>query len=224
MNVHKPLQVVEIPAKKKKYVSTILVVLEHVWIGTVGVGLWVYGASSKQPVAMWGKEEKQMIYLLLNVEETSSILALTHKGMFVFDYDFVPSAAVDLLTPRVSVPKSSACMLDLNEGAVVPYGGNMDVSEVWVCSQIGQHFKVLDPKDFNLLCEVPISREKLKTRKARHMQSVVVEGRYFIVVGDHHFVEKWDVELREEVGRYNCHEPLKEVHGDQSTYDACLYV
>jgi len=122
----------ELPSIRKKYISVVTVVDSNVWICTAGAGLWIYDASpsaTRQPRARatWGEGDKQQIYTLLNITETSSVLILTRKGLYVFDSILgtlpPPTMPPIEISPRKFIPKKYD--LDLNEGVVIESGDNL---------------------------------------------------------------------------------------------------
>ena len=209
----------ELPLKKKnKYISNIKVIGGHVWICTVGAGLFVYNADRRQLVAFWGEDEKQQIYTLLYVEETSAVLALTHKGMYAFSSD-IGNPNYEILVPYVNIPKSGS--RDINEGVVIPCVANMGCTEVWVCSQGGIGFQILNLHHFTLVEEVysgERDQSSLSGRKIRHMYPMIMNDRSSLAVANRHVVECWDVELRKKKTEFNCMEYCKNIYGDRSEY------
>ena len=187
------------------------------WICTVGTGLWVYNGSTRQPIANWGEEEKQQIYTLLYVEETSSILALTHKGMFIFKSDLGPPSSVyQMLNPTVSIPKSG--VRDLNEGIVISPGGNVETTQVWVCSQTVLGFCVLDPREFTVVDEVKVPASDGHSHKIRHMTTTIIRGRSVLIVADRHYIQPWDVQKRQRQDVFDCSGVCKEIYGDNGKF------
>ena len=206
------MQIIE--SQSKKYISSVCVACGNIWVSTVGAGLRVYDPVSKQLIAVWGEQEKHQMYLLLHVEETFSILALTHKGMFVFDTDLPTSMSCDVLTPTHSFPRPEGPRNTMNEGAVIPPVANLDSSQVWVCSQAGEVLKILHAKNFKLVEEVPIPEdENSHGRKIRHMEPLTVAGRCFLAFADQHVVQKWDVEDRRKIDVYDCCDACMDIYG-----------
>lgn len=166
----------------------------------------------REPYASWGQDSEQMIYTLLHVKGTSSVLALTLKGMYAFNSNLDDSA---ILEPRVSVPNHEVNNV-LSEGIIIPKAGNVSVIEVWACSQTVYGFTILDPKEFNILEETTKLSVKDNARKVQHMQPIMVNGRSFLAVANQHFIEHWDIEYRQKVCEYNMMIHCKEYYGDQS--------
>ena len=186
------------------------------------MGLWVFDPSSKQVIAVWGEAEKQQVFKLLHVEDLNKILALTHKGMYVFStilgqVNPVLPVFCDVLTPISSHPRSGN---DINEGVVIPADGNLDRCEVWVCSQNGHRFQILDSETLDILEEVPMLNDSdTKGRKIRHMCPFLLEGRSTLAVADRHFLQKWDVEKREKKKKdFDCFEACKNMFGEQGKF------
>ncbi len=156
--------------------------------------------------------------MLLFVEESYNILALTQKGIFVFEanisWDNPSMASCDVLSPTHSFPPTSK---GLNLGVVIPPGQGMDSSEIWVCSQTGSKFFILDPGNFAIKEEVPMldSRDS-GGHKFRHMEPLVIAGVNCLVVADRHIVNKWDVKSRRRRQQFDCHEASGSIAGDNS--------
>ena len=187
----------------------------------VKAGIKVYDPASKQPIALWGEVEKQQIYLLLRVEESCSVLALARKGMYVFSSSFSQDESTSLsslvLIPTHSFPSPPG--VNINEGVVIPPSANMDSGEVWVCSQSGLGFRILHPKTFRLKEEVFYPDSSVSQgRKIRHMVSVVVKGRSMLIFADRNWIQKWDVETREQREEWNCYEACKNIYGDHGEF------
>ncbi len=204
----------ELPAKRKKYILNVSVVDKNVWICTAGAGLWVYNVATRQPIASWGEDDKQQIYTLLNVTDASTVLALTHKGMYTFDSDLGPcSPDYGTLYPTRCIPRSSG--RELNEGIVIPSGANLTDTEVWVCSQTALHFYILD-SSFNVAREISPPTQEGVGHKVRHMTTTVLSGRRVLLVADRHIILYWDVANRERIAErgFDCSEACKAVYGD----------
>ena len=213
------LHLQQISHRSKKYISSICVAEGNVWVGTVGEGLWVYEASTKLPIAVWGGEEKHQIYMVLYIEETSRILTLTHRGIFVFasdlPHDDPTSMNCDVLTPTHCYPRVKN---DINQGVVIPPLANMDSGEVWVCSQTGLGFQIFNPLDCRLKEEVLFPENTgSQGRKIRHLEPLVVSGRSVLAVADRHYVQKWDVKCREKREEFDCFEACKHIYGSHAT-------
>ena len=206
---------------KKKYVSNVCVACNNIWVSTVGAGLWVVDPSLKQVIAVWGETEKQQVFKLLHVEDSNMILALTRQGMYVFSAilgQVNPASPIscDVLIPVSSNPRSGN---DINEGVVIPADGNLDRCEVWVCSQNGHSFQVLDSQMFDVLEEVSMLNDgEHKGRKIRHMCPFLLEGRSTLAVADRHFLQRWDVEERMKKKDFNCFEACKDMFGEHGTF------
>lgn len=206
-------QDIDLPTSRKKFISNITVIDNNIWICTVGTGLFVYNGRTSLPVASWGVDEKQQIYTLLHVEESASVLALTHKGMFAFDSVLdLSTQFLQTLNPKLSIPKSNTH--DWNEGIVVPSEGNLARSQVWVCSQMVLVFCILDPQDFSIIDEVKSSTEDGESHKIRHMTTCVLQGRSTLLIADKHFLVSWDVQRRERQGVFSCTTVCRDIYGD----------
>ena len=204
------------PAKKKKYISSVLMVDKNVWFGTIGAGLWVYSSTSRQPVATWGEEEKQCVYTLLEVKDTSSVLVLTRKGMYAFDSDIGPTSPLYVtLHPTATIPKTG--VRELNLGVVIPSGGNMKSTEVWVCSQSVLGFCVLEPESFSVLDEVKPPATEGQSHKIRHMTTIMLREHRVLVVADRHFLQFWDVGTRKRGDVLDCIDACNPIYSDNNS-------
>ena len=211
----------QIEQSSRHYVTSVCVAADNVWVGTVKGGLKVYDPSSRQPIAFWGEIEKQQVYLLLNVEESSSVLVLARKGMYVFSSSILreefASLSLQVLFPNLSFPSPSG--VDINEGVVIPPTANMNSGEVWVCSQSGLGFRILHPTTFRLKEEVLYPESSISLgRRIRHIVSMVVEGRSTLVFADRCWIQKWDVAAREKKEAWDCYEACKHIYGDHSEF------
>ncbi len=210
------LQEIDLHCARKKYVLYVSVVGKMVWICTAGAGLWVYHALTRQPVASWGEDEKQQVYTVLHITENSTTLALTHKGMYVFNSDISGSRSVEGLYPIRFIPKTGR---ELNEGIVIPAGANLKETECWVCTQNVLGFTILDPKNFDTLAKVQPSSAEGLGHHIRHMTSTVLNERKVFLMADKHVILYWDVvdrERRPELD-FDCSEACKSVYENIST-------
>lgn len=182
------------------------------WIGTAGSGLFVYRIHTHKPVGSWGRESDLEVFTLLHIRKTASILALTHDGIFVFDSRVEEDC---ILEPRQKVDKTGP--LDVNLGVVIPATGNVEDPEIWVCSSSGRGFSILHNEKFNIVAEVYYSDGPVdQGRKVRDMQPILVDGRSCLAVANRHFIERWDVELRERKGQFNMMTHCADFFGSQS--------
>ncbi len=205
-----PLQDIDIPCLRKKYVLHVSVVDRMVWICTAGAGLWVYNAHTRQPVASWGEEERQQVYTLLHIAETTTTLALTHKGMYVFASDFGLNSQ-DQLYPTHCIPRAGR---ELSEGIVIPAGANLKETECWVCTQNVLGFTILDPLNFDSLEEVQTASPEGLGHQIRHLATTVLDERRVLLVADKHVILYWDVveRLRYPERDFDCSEACKSLY------------
>jgi hypothetical protein len=196
-----------------------------VWIGTAGLGLFIYRIHTHKPVASWGKESKLEIFTLLHVRKTASILALTHDGIFVFDSNlsYTGMEAVCILEPRQTIERSGP--LDINQGVVIPATGNIDDPEIWVCSSSGREFTILHNEKYSTIAEVYYSDgPEEKGRMVRHMQPILADGRSYLAVADRHMIERWDVKLRQKKDQFDMMTHCVEFFGSQSKFSHLLLI
>ncbi len=202
----------------KKYVSSICTACGCVWVSTVGSGIFVYSPSTKAPVAVWGQQEKQKIFTLLYIEESYTMLALTLKGIVVFEantqWESTNVSSCSILVPTHSFSLTGET---INLGAVIPPGPDMDSSEIWLCSQNGHTFSILDAEKFGTKEKAAMFDRADGGHKFRHLQPVVLDGRSFLVATDRYLVQKWDVLSRQRLEQFNCHEHCRSVTGDNGT-------
>ena len=187
----------------------------YVWICTVGNGVHVYNTSNiNDPFASWGQDEKQQVFTLLYVEESSSILALARKGMYVFDSDLGSSDYTIVLEPRHSVLNEDEVFPI--EGVVIPPVRNVKTTEIWVCSQTGRGFNILHPRSFHVVERISNYQSEDRTRKIRHLQPMVVNDLSYLAIGNRHVIERWDVENRLKIDEFDMMDYCKAFYGDQS--------
>lgn len=191
------------------------VICGYVWICTVGNGIHVYSTSDiQEPYASWGQEDKQQVCTLLHIEETGSVLALTRTGMYTFDSDLGSPDYAVVLEPRISVNSDETN--DLIEGVVIPPSRNLMSTEVWVCSQSGQGFTLLHPRNFSVMERTLTHNEtEDRSRRVRHLQPMMVDDLSFLAVANQHTIERWDVENRLKIDEFDMMDYCKEFYGDQ---------
>lgn len=145
------------------------------------------------------------------------MLALAQKGIFVFEANVQwenPSVATcSVLTPTRNFSLTTKV---LNLGVVIPPGLNMDTSEIWVCAQTGSEFSILDTKTFAVKEVVPMFTKIDGGHKFRHLQSLVIAERNYLVAADRYLVQKWEVHLRQKQEEFDCHQVCKSITGDNS--------
>ena len=216
------MQSIAIPGKPK-YISCVKVVCGYVWICTVGNGIHVYNTNDiQEPYGSWGQEDKQQVYSLLHVEETGSVLALTRTGMYGFDSDLGSPDYSVVFEPRVSVNCDETS--NLIEGVVIPPSRNVKSTEVWVCSQIGQGFTLLHPRNFDVMERtLPPNQKEERIRRVRHLQPMIVDDLSFLAVANQHTIERWDVENRLKIDEHDLMDYCKEFYGDQSKIPTLSY-
>ena len=165
-----------------------------VWIGTAGLGLYVYRDHTNKPIGSWGVDRKCEIYTLLHISKTGFVLALTHEGMYTFDTSTGMSDSA-LLEHATFIPKDG--VLDINEGVVIPETGSMREPEIWACARMGHGFSILHYEKLCVVDQVYTGDLEDKGRIVRHMQPVTVNGRSYLAVANRHIVECWDVIQRQ---------------------------
>ena len=186
------------------------------WFGTIGAGLWVYSSTSRQPVATWGEEGRQSVYTLLEIRDTSTVLVLTRKGMYTFNSDIGPTSPLYVtLYPTATIPKTG--LRELNLGIVIPSGGNMEHTEVWVCSQSVLGFCILDPKSLSVLEEVKPPATEGQSHKIRHVTTIMSRERRVLVVADRHFLQFWDVGTRRKGEELDCVHACNAVYSENNS-------
>ena len=203
-------QTFKLPSEEKIYISSVVAVGSHVWIGTAGLGLFVYWVQTQKSIASWGQERKCEIFILLHIKKTNSVLALTHEGMFVFDTHISRAASLQY---RLHIPRMGR--LEFNEGAVIPVAGNIDEPEVWVCRRSSHGFFILHHEKFDMIEEVQTS-ESQEGRVVRNIQTMLVNAQSYLAVANRHLVEIWDVKQRKKRNDYDMLFYCKEFYGDQS--------
>ena len=192
------------------------VICGYVWICTIGSGIHVYCTNNiQEPYASWGQEDRQQVYTLLHIEETGTILALTRAGMYAFDSDLGSPDYALVLEPRTSVTSDETN--DLIEGVVVPPSRNLRSTEVWVCSQSGQGFTLLHPRNLSIV-ERTLAQDETadRSRRVRHLQPMMVDDLSFLAVANQHVIERWDVENRLKIDEFDVMDYCKEFYEDQS--------
>ena len=130
-------------------------------------------------------------------------------------------------------------------GVVIPCGGNIDVSEVWVCSQTGSCFQVLDVRRqcVSKVLVVPQSRrhnhavESQSTTSSgaggsaagssssvKHIATYCLEGGVnMLAVAFSHLLQMWDVKKRSKVDEIDCHQYCEPTYGDCCEWSGLLW-
>ena len=177
-----------------------MIVRNNVWVATIGEGLWIYDSTSHQLLAMWGETEEEKVFQLI-VLETTTVLALTGSGMYLFSADLSDSSqTVAILDPVLHCPSSGS---QNTVGVYVPQKSDVVSPEVWACPQKGEWVQVLHPKDLSIRVEVEIPPNQNK--KIRHMVTTVVGEKSCVFVADWHVLLKYEVKSRQRVGSLDCH-------------------
>ena len=177
---------------------------EYVWICTEN-GVHVYDVGIQKSCALW-ELESEHVHTLLHANYTNSILVLATRNIYVFDDKLVH----DVLKPRHSIGIGNK-----TNGAVIPAAGNLQVTEIWVCNQTQCGFSILDSQEFHILDEVHSHELVDKPRQVQHIQPVCINERSYVMVSNLHFIEQWDVELREKIHVVDVMMLCKEYYGDQ---------
>lgn len=219
--------------KYRKYISSIKVVNDRIWISTVGAGLFVYNANTLQYMASWGDTEKRSIYSLLDLKEMNCIIALTTRGIYSFKTELKDSAFFDYLEYELKCPDDFDGQT-MSVGVAIPVMGNTKQPEVWVCSHTERKFFILNPYTLSVTGEVEYSerdvahfrggsdlvsgmRNSQGRRRSDHthvsmivrikeMQVVMVGLEVKLAVAENWSVLLWDVESRKMQALFDCRE------------------
>ena len=139
------------------------------------------------------------------MEDFSLILALTYSGLYLFTSTLESTSTVQVLMPIQHSPCSN--LESSNVAVYIPRSGDQTTAEVWVCAQAGPSFQVLTPTDIVTVREEvkmpPIAQGK--RRRIRHLQTMVVQERCCLFVGDRHRLDKWTVNSREFITTLDCY-------------------
>ncbi len=192
----------ELPQQKTKYISIIQLISGHIWVATVGYGLFIYNPNNKEVVSRWGVEDRYKIYAFFEIPEKHIVLLLTQKGMFVFDSD---TDSQENLVPKYKCPKEKE---EMTIGMVIPR--RMTNTEIWVTSQSSRVLSILDTTNFSVIEQVELitSVKDDNTRmKVRHMETVDVKFRLILAVANKQFIYMVDVEERKSLpAEFDCEE------------------
>lgn len=235
-------QIIDIPLKFKKYISSVRVVDERIWISTVGSGLFVYNANTLQYEASWGDSDRENVYNLLDVKDARCMIALTNRGIFSFGTELDSSTFFDCLDYQNRCSDDFGG-LAMNVGVVIPATGNVKNCEVWVCSHSERKFYVLTPLTLKVLNEVEcsdkdlaaVSRKDLVQQgcvqkgdvssgsmivRIKEMQVVNADFHVKLAVADNCKILLWDVESQKLERVFDCWEYCKS-HQDEFQGMSC---
>ena len=134
--------------------------------------------------------------------------------MYIFDSDLGLSDYTIVLEPRDSILNEDDIFPI--EGVVIPPVRNMKTTEVWVCSQTGRGFNVLNPQTFKVVERIPMYQPEDRARKIRHLQPIVVNDLSYLAIANRHMIERWDVENRLKIDEFNVMDYCRAFYGEQS--------
>lgn len=209
---------------KKKFITSIKLIVGRLWIATVGCGLFVYDANTLKYEKSWRDMEGEEIYDLLHTEcgdGSVIVIALTKSGLFSFTNEDMKF---------LHYQKKAFQNLVMNVGVVIEAGYNIKESELWVCSHAENSFFILNPRTLDIIKEVKylrkarlpqsVSVEQLSLdphnvmspfmlTSIKHLQAIKVNDRKKIIMAVNWMLYLWDVETRSEEQSLNCMECCK---------------
>ena len=187
------------------------------------MGLLVYDPNQSKAVAQWGASERYQIYTLIEVPEKEAIVALTHKGTFVFASELAYNEETNMESLLV-LYELRDLGIELNIGVLVSSGGQFSRSEIWAGSLAEQYLSVLDTHDFTLVAQVPFE-VGTKRRPVRHMINMEVDSKAVLAVANKHLIHFFDcMERRMMTEMFDCKEISSAVSGNQGEFNAVVMV
>ena len=178
-----------------KFVSSICITGDLVWVATVGSGLHVYSTTSKKKVGVC--EGTSKIFKLVSIECTSCVLALAHKGTHVFAVNDIPQQ-IAIGSVHKLFPRHSNTMED--DYTDITLAGCYS-EELWAVSSSadGISLAVLDSSGTTVakICE--------QVRIGRRIKNIAAHsGTNHVLVSDRYYLELWEVQERRLVKELDC--------------------
>ena len=191
----------------------------------------MYNSNTLQYEGSWGDKDKEEVYNLLHIVETSCVVALTSRGLFSFEAEITNTCFFDSLEFTNCV-KENFGGSTMSVGVVVHPDLNIKQCELWVCSQAEMRIFILNPLTLDVMQEVEYSQKEyaamkpvpshfhsLSLKHSRSRQDLpmspmvtiikdmkVVPVGYSLKVGvaDNWMLTLWDVENRMLEKTFNC--------------------
>ena len=227
---------------KEYIISSIKIIAGRVWISTVGCGLFVYNAHTFQYECSWGDSEKQNVYMLLDVGEFNTVLALTSNGIYSFNSDINATKLLfDSLEPQ-GCKNIESIGQSINVGVVIPLQASTAMCEVWVCSHTEHHFYIVSPVHLNVTEEVEFTEKEMDllmesrrteeqklrltsvskkkqsgttmTTNIKNLHVIQVNYLVKLAIANNYILLLCDAEKRELEQIFNCKDYLKEYYED----------
>ena len=189
--------------------------------------MYVYTTSNIQhPYAVWGEMEKQQIYHLLHITESSSVVILARTGVYIFDCNLGTQDYTTVLAPRQCILNDHAPCL---QGVVIPAAHAKKFTEVWLYSTSPTEygFTILDPCSFSVVKTVLMDPSPLFTRNVRNLQLIVTNDCCYLAIAFHHKIERWSVKDRLKIDEFDMIDYCKKYFGDNGkrcSVDILLHV
>ena len=197
-------------ATLKSYVSSICIADENVWAATLGDGIHVFDANTKERLAQWqAKQANNYVHVLHYCSSHACVVALEDAHLHVF------SSVVNVNASEQNGASSLTLLYSLAlscQSTLAHISSGEGREEIWTTSQRGTQIVV-----FNLNTRSVESVPDRSARggfKLRVLEPLNEAGEDdHIAISDGHYLEKWSVLLRKKVLEIDCHKictPLAE--------------
>ena len=190
-------------ATLKSYVSSICIAdeNENVWVATLGDGIHVFDANTKERLAQWqAKQANNYVHVLHYCSSHACVIALEDAHLHVFSSVVNTSEQNGASTVTLLYSVVLSC-----QSTLAHISGQGGREEIWTATQRGTQIIVFNLNTRGV--ESVLDQSARGGFKLRVMEPLREAGEEdYVAVSDGQYLEKWSVLHRKKVLEIDCHE------------------